>query len=147
MYDEITHRACAVAGHFLKLIFLKKAFPGLPVNTHGLTVTFQSTRLAQVPDPPERQGGWENPDGHAADPRPGSQGLSLFLFCHWAPTHSCSLEARKPPRHQTHPPLSWALLVAPSSLNAAVWLGDHAWLGAGFGARWPCVCFHCTEKL
>lgn len=79
-------------------------------------------------------GGWEIPVGHAADRRAASPGLFLSLFYPWGPWHSCSLAIRKPSFHQTHPLLSWALLMAPSHRNAAVQIWDCAWLRARFGA-------------
>lgn len=110
-----------------------------------LFVPFQSTRLAQVPSPP--QGGGETPDGCAADPRPGSPGLSLSVFCPPGPKHSCNLAARKPAIDETCSSFRWALLMAPSYSNAAVWLWDRAWLRAGFGARWLHICFHYIEEI
>lgn len=69
------------------------------------------------------------------------------MFCTWGTWYGCSMEAKKPASYQTHPPLSWTLLLAPSSLKAAIWLWDAGWLRAGFAASWLYVWFQPTEEL
>lgn len=130
MHTATALRACKVAEYFLKWFSLDFRW-----TQTGILLPSKAQGLLELVQLLHRLHGWlGNPRLACCWPK-GSQCRSfLSVFHPWGPWHSCSLAIRKSSFYQTHPLLSWALLMAPSHRNAAVQIWDCAWLRARFGA-------------